>query len=135
MAQLFDRDIKTIGKHIGNALREEAESSTVANFATVQTEGNREVVRNIECNKFGLQVVGGIRKLPYAFTEQGIYMLMTVLRSDLCFQFNDDETKELVTICDRFSPFTTRMWPSGHSFWAAAMRTVFRVCCVFSFLR
>jgi hypothetical protein len=48
MAQLFDRDIKTIGKHIGNALREEADSSTVANFATVQTEGNREVVRNIE---------------------------------------------------------------------------------------
>ena len=26
---------------------------------------------------------GGVRKLPYAFTEQGIYMLMTVLRGDL----------------------------------------------------
>ena len=26
---------------------------------------------------------GGIRKLPYAFTEQGIYMLMTVLRGEL----------------------------------------------------
>ncbi len=26
---------------------------------------------------------GGIRKLPYAFTEQGIYMLMTVLKGDL----------------------------------------------------
>ena len=26
---------------------------------------------------------GGRRKLPYAFTEQGIYMLMTVLRGDL----------------------------------------------------
>ena len=26
---------------------------------------------------------GGTRKLPYAFTEQGIYMLMTVLKGDL----------------------------------------------------
>ena len=53
------------------------------------------------------------RTNPYAFTEQGIYMPMTVLRSDLCFQFNDDETKELVTICDRFSPFNTRTPPAS----------------------
>ena len=26
---------------------------------------------------------GGTRKLPYAFTEQGVYMLMTVLKGDL----------------------------------------------------
>jgi len=37
MSILFDRDIKTIGKHINNALKEElAENPTVANFATVQ---------------------------------------------------------------------------------------------------
>lgn len=37
ISTLFDRDIKTIGKHINNALREElAGSSTVAKFATVQ---------------------------------------------------------------------------------------------------
>lgn len=29
---------------------------------------------------------GGIRKLPYAFTEQGIYMLATVLRGELADQ-------------------------------------------------
>ena len=29
--------------------------------------------------------MGGTRKLPYAFTEQGIYMLMTVLRGELFF--------------------------------------------------
>ena len=33
---LFDRDIKTIGKHINNALKEELDTSTVAKFATVQ---------------------------------------------------------------------------------------------------
>ena len=37
IANLFDRDIKTIGKHISNALKEElAEYSTVANFATTE---------------------------------------------------------------------------------------------------
>ena len=40
MAQLFERDIKTIGKHIQAALKEELEDSTVAKFATVQIEGN-----------------------------------------------------------------------------------------------
>ena len=40
IATLFDRDIKTIGKHINNALKEElAEFSTVANFATVENVG------------------------------------------------------------------------------------------------
>ena len=37
MAQLFGRDVKTIGKHIANALSEElASSSVVSNFATTQ---------------------------------------------------------------------------------------------------
>ena len=49
MADLFDRDVKTIGKHINNALREELErETTVAKIATVQLEGEREVVREIE---------------------------------------------------------------------------------------
>ncbi len=77
MAQLFGRDVKTIGKHIANALSEELACSsvaadsattqsqqnstsvkfeqvevpqnpTVANFATVQQEGGREVVRKVE---------------------------------------------------------------------------------------
>ena len=49
LAELFGRDIKTIGKHINNALKEELKGiSTVAKFATVQKEGEREVTRNIE---------------------------------------------------------------------------------------
>ena len=40
IAQLFGRDIKTIGKHINNALREELSNcSVVANFATTATDG------------------------------------------------------------------------------------------------
>ncbi len=52
MAELFERDVKTIGKHINNALREEVDSSTVAKFATVQEEGNRSVTREIEYYKY-----------------------------------------------------------------------------------
>ncbi|MFV0398467.1 MAG: virulence RhuM family protein, partial [Bacteroidales bacterium] len=52
MSELFGRDVKTIGKHINNAMREELSGmSTVANFATVQKEGTRDVNREIEyCN-------------------------------------------------------------------------------------
>ena len=39
MAELFDRDIKTIGKHINNALKEELDDSVVAFFATTGTDG------------------------------------------------------------------------------------------------
>lgn len=49
LSELFDRDIKTIGKHINNALKEELMSSpTVAKFATVQKEGDRFVTRQVE---------------------------------------------------------------------------------------
>ena len=48
MAELFGRDVKTIGKHINNALAEELKDyPTVAKFATVQTEGNRTITRDI----------------------------------------------------------------------------------------
>ena len=63
MAQLFGRDIKTIGKHINNALHEElapaptganfatienSKNPTIAKFATVQNEGGRLVTRQVE---------------------------------------------------------------------------------------
>ncbi len=55
MAELFERDVKTIGKHINNALREELEESTVAKFATVQKEGDRLVERQVE--NYNLDVI------------------------------------------------------------------------------
>ena len=42
LAVLFNRDVKTIGKHINNALREELEGlSVVAKFATTAADGKR----------------------------------------------------------------------------------------------
>ncbi len=49
LAILFGRDVKTIGKHINNALKEElCGLATIAKFATVQKEGDRLITRNIE---------------------------------------------------------------------------------------
>ena len=39
LAELFGRDVKTIGKHINNALKEELDHSVVANFATTASDG------------------------------------------------------------------------------------------------
>ena len=72
MAKLFGRDVKTIGKHITNALREELApivannatvqeeglGGTVAKFATVQTEGGRQVVRMVE--HYGLEMITSV---------------------------------------------------------------------------
>ena len=61
LATLFDRDVKTIAKHINNALREELDSSTVAKFATVQNEGGRKVTRNIEYYNLDMIISVGYR--------------------------------------------------------------------------
>ncbi len=61
LAELFGRDVKTIGKHIGNALKEELEPSTVAKFATVQNEGGRSVTREIEYYNLDMIISVGYR--------------------------------------------------------------------------
>ena len=62
LAKLFDRDVKTIGKHINNALNEELQDTpTVAKFATVQKEGDRKVTRNIEYYNLDMIVSIGYR--------------------------------------------------------------------------
>ncbi len=56
ISELFDRYVKTIDKHINNALKEELKDiPTVAKFATVQNEGNRKVRRTIEY--FNLDII------------------------------------------------------------------------------
>lgn len=61
MSELFGRDSKTIRKHIDNALKEELDNSTVANFATVQKEGNRNITRNIEYYNLDMIISVGYR--------------------------------------------------------------------------
>lgn len=63
MTTLFGRDKSTISRHIKNVF-EEGElpnEATVAKFATVQVEGNREVVRNIDYYNLDVIISVGYR--------------------------------------------------------------------------
>ena len=53
MSQLFDRDVKTIGKHINNALKEELQDfSVVAKFATTAADG-----KTYQMEYYGLDMI------------------------------------------------------------------------------
>ena len=69
LALLFGRDVKTIGKHVNNALKEELKSfQTIAKFATVQKEGGRLVEREIEYYNLDMVISVGYR----VKSDQGI---------------------------------------------------------------
>ena len=53
----------------------------------------QDELENLMCKNF-TSSWGGIRKLPYVFTEQGIYMLMTVLKGELAIK----QSKALIRI-------------------------------------
>lgn len=60
----------------------------------------REEVENLRSN-FSTSSWGGSRYLPYAFTEQGIYMLMTVLKGDLAIR----QSKALIRTFKRMKDY------------------------------
>ena len=52
-------------------------------------------------SKFSTSSWGGTRKLPYAFTEQGVYMLMTVLKGELATK----QSKSLVRLFKKMKDY------------------------------
>jgi len=65
--------------------REELEEVVMCHFGTSSLRSNF-LTTNIDDDLKSKNLTsswGGVRKLPYAFTEQGIYMLMTVLKGEL----------------------------------------------------
>ncbi len=63
MSDLFKRDKSVISRHINNIFKEEEleKHSTVAKYATVQKEGEREIVRNIEYYNLDVIISVGYR--------------------------------------------------------------------------
>ena len=99
LAELFGRDVKTIGKHIANALKEELDDSTVAKFATVQTEGERSVERAIEYYNLDMVISVGYR----VKSQRGVEFrrwASTVLRQYILegYSINHHRLKELGTV-------------------------------------
>ncbi len=54
---------------------------------------------------------GGRRYLPYAFTEQGVAMLSSVLNSDRAVQVNIEIMRAFVRLRELISPFLTQRTP------------------------
>ena len=96
MATLFGRDKSTISRHVKNVF-EEGELSpeaTVANFATVQAEGNREVARNIDYYNLDVIISVGYRVKSQQGTQFRIWATQR-LREYIIkgFALNDDRFK------------------------------------------
>ena len=129
MAELFDRDYKTIRKHINNALKEELDNSTVAKFANVQTEGNRIVTREIDYYNLDMIISVGYRVKSkkgilfrkwannvlkeyllkgYAVNQKRLdYLEKTVKLIDIAGRIdsdiNGDEAKEIIKVINNYS--------------------------------
>ena len=64
----------------------------------------KEEYQNLMCKNF-TSSWGGTRKLPYAFTELGIYMLMTVLKGELAV----DQSKKLIRLFKQMKDFIVQL--------------------------
>lgn len=63
MAQLFDVDVRTVNEHLKNIYKnnELQQEATIRNFRIVQTEGSREVSRNIDFYNLDVIISVGYR--------------------------------------------------------------------------
>ncbi len=97
MSELFQRDKSTISRHIKNVFQEGelSEESTVANFATVQSEGDRQVTRNITYFNLDVIISVGYRVKSLRGTQFRIWA-NSVLREYLIkgFAMNDELLKQ-----------------------------------------
>lgn len=96
MAELFQRNKSTISRHIKNVL-EDGEldaNATIANFATVQNEGNRNVERNITFYNLDMIISVGYRVHSYRGVQFRIWATK-VLKEYIVkgFAMNDDLLK------------------------------------------
>ena len=80
LATLFDRDVKTIGKHITNVFKEGelSKEATVAKYATVQNEGDREVTRDVEHYNLDVIISVGYRVKSQSGTQFRIWTTQTL---------------------------------------------------------
>ena len=96
MAELFQRDKSTISRHINNVFKEGElkRETTVANFATVQLEGDRTVKRNIEYYNLDVIISVGYRVKSIRGTQFRIWA-NTVLKEYIIkgFAMDDDRLK------------------------------------------
>lgn len=80
LAELFDKDVRTINEHIQN-IYEEAElqrDGTIRNFRIVQIEGTREVTREVEFYNLDVIISVGYRVKSRRGTQFRIWATQTL---------------------------------------------------------
>lgn len=122
MAQLFGRDVKTISKHINNALKEELneEEAVVANFATTASDGkiyqvehyNLDAIlsvgyrvkskRGVEFRKWANTVLKKYILQGYAVNNNRINQLGEVIRIMKRTE-NSLDSKQVLTVIEKYS--------------------------------
>ena len=122
LSELFERDIKTIGKHINNALKEElsGQNTVVAKFATTASDGKNYMVehynldviisvgyrvkskRGIEFRRWANCVLKEYIIKGYAVNHNRMNQLNEVIRVMKRVE-NSLDTKQVLTVVERYS--------------------------------
>lgn len=122
LSELFERDIKTVGKHINNALKEElsGQNTVVAKFATTASDGKKYMVehynldviisvgyrvkskRGIEFRRWANCVLKEYIIKGYAVNHNRMNQLNEVIRVMKRAENNLD-TKQVLTVVERYS--------------------------------
>jgi len=122
IAELFERDIKTIGKHINNALKEELsdQNSVVAKFATTASDNKKYMVehynldviisvgyrvkskRGIEFRRWANSVLKEYIIKGYAVNDTRMNQLNEVIRVMKRVE-NSLDTKQVLTVVEKYS--------------------------------
>ena len=123
LAVLFDRDVKTIGKHINNALKEELDSSVVANFATTASDGktykveyyNLDMIisvgyrvksaRGVEFRRWANKILKDYIVQGYAVNERRLAALNRVveIQSNIIAGVLDLDAEKVLEVVKRYS--------------------------------
>lgn len=96
MASLFGKDKRTVSEHIGNVFQEGEldKTSTVRKFWTVQTEGKREVEREIDYYNLDVIISVGYRVKSVQGTQFRIWATQRLKEYIIKgFALNDDRFK------------------------------------------
>ena len=121
MAELFERDVKTIGKHVNNAIREELDGlPVVAKFATTAADGKNYMVdyydldmiisvgyrvksqRGVEFRKWANSILRQYIMQGYAVNHNRIKELGEVVRIMKRTQ-NDLDAQQVLAVIERYS--------------------------------
>ena len=107
LAQIYGYEVKRLNAQVKNNI-----SRFPEDFMFQLTKSELE---NLRSNFSTANINSKSRSLPYAFTEQGIYMLATVLRGELAEQQSIFLTPAVVSdFTNQYSPFYIKPNPDCH---------------------